>query len=776
MLSRAGFIFEKIPIKSTETPHKIIIEKQGPIIFYLNQLTESMVKMMQQNVLRIITSVLMMLTQSVIAQQFDKDYSPIQSKGKIPKLFLENAKELTEAETKKLPDDKDKAVKTQFVTANNYFIKDLLMSGDVLINDAISSYLNRVAAEVVEQNPVYAGQSMHIFVTKSPEVNAYAFDKGIIFVNIGLIAQVENEAQLAYILSHEMVHINKKHSVTEYIVNKKSESQHTYDRTSEEEQKLARYRFSKEQEREADIEGLSLIKKTAYSAKAVMGAFDVMQYSYLPFELVEFKKTFFEDKYLKLPDTLILKKVSAIKSNEDYDDSKSSHPNIYKRRLSIEEDISSISDAGRKKYLVSEDEFKKIREMARFELCRTYLLKRDYVNAIYAAYILLQKYPDNFYLKKIVAKGLYNIAINKSSKEYDYKVSSIGSDSYTIEDYEKIEGESQRLYYLMDQLSTKEANVIALSYVYKLTKQNPGDKTLSMLTDSLFSCLVKINSLYPNDFSKLTKEEALKSDSLKLKPGAQVAEAEDAEEESKYSKIKKLKIIQTIEDNVSDNEQFIKYAFVELMKDDDFMNRFRKMTKGADTDPGTNDNIRTTSKKKKVVNTNEFLGIDKVLFVDPYYQKLLIKNGEKEIQYYTSEEKQSKLMTIQEKCADRLGLQYIRLSTKSLSENDIETYNDLALINDWITERFKHGNSNENIECSEAMNGFIAKRGVKYLALNGVQNNNKKTNSYLFLLFDLESGDVKQFEIKNNRAKDSNDLLTMYVYNSLFHVATKPKK
>lgn len=735
-----------------------------------------MIRIKEQNTLLLIVCVLLTVTQSVIAQQFEKDYTPIQSTGVIPKLFLEKARDLTEIEINKLPEDKDKAVKRQFVMANNYFIKDLLMSGDVLINDPISAYLNKVAAEIVKQNPAYASQGIKIFVTKSPDVNAYAFDKGIIFVNVGLIAQVENEAQLAYILSHEMVHINKKHSVTEFILNKQYDD-HDYNRANEEEETLARYRFSKEQERDADVEGLNLIKNTEYSTKSVMGAFDVMQYSYLPFELVEFKKSFFEDNYLKLPDTLILKKVAEIKSNEDYDDSKSSHPNIYKRRLSIADDLKSIPEAGRKKYLVSEEEFKRVREMARFELCRTYLLKREYVEAIYAAYILLQKYPDNLYLKKIVAKGLYNIAVNKSQKEYTYKVSAISNGNYIIEDYEKIEGESQRLYYLMDQLSAREINVVALSYVYKLAKQNPGDKTLPVLTDSLFSCLVKINKLYPNDFSTLSRDQSLKTDSLKLTPVAQTSEKEEETEETKYSKIKKLKIIQTMEGDVSDDKLLIKYAFVEFMKDSDFMTRFRKMTNGADKSESTNEQYtNTNSSKKEAAKKEEFLGIDKILFVDPYYQKVLTRANRREIQYYSSEDKQAKLMAIQEKCANQLGLQYARISTKSLTENDMETYNDLALINDWLAERFKHGNSNENIETSEAMKNLIAKKGAKYLALNGVQNNNRKSNSYLFLLFDLETGDVKQFEIKNNRAKDSNDLLTLYVYNSLFHVSKKPKK
>ena len=39
---------------------------------------------------------------------------------------------------------------------------------------------------------------VRIYVTKSPYVNAFSTDQGVIMINIGLIAQLENEAQLAY--------------------------------------------------------------------------------------------------------------------------------------------------------------------------------------------------------------------------------------------------------------------------------------------------------------------------------------------------------------------------------------------------------------------------------------------------------------------------------------------------------------------------------------------------------------------------------------------------
>lgn len=703
---------------------------------------------------------------SLKAQQLSKDYTPLKSSGSLPEVFLKSAQEQSDEEIKKLSADREKQTKQQFILANNYFIQDLLLSGQVLVNDPLTNYVNKVAAEVIEQNPGIGSQSVKIFVTKSPDVNAYAFDKGFIFVNIGLLAQLENEAQLAYVLAHELVHVNKKHSVTEYLENKRNEKDIAADRAEAEDKILTMYRFSKEQETDADMTGLDLIKKTNYSTKAIMGAFDVMQYSYLPFELPEFKKSFLEDENLKIPDTLNLKKTSAIKANDDYDDSKSSHPNIRKRRMAIDDDVKNIADTGRKKYLVSEEEFKSTREIARFELCRIYLLRRDYINAIYAAYILLQKYPDNLYLKKIVSKSLYNITVSKSGRSGSNYVHLGNASSYTIENYENIEGASQRLYYLFDHLTAKEANVISLSYVYKASKQFPGDKTLSLLTDSLFSCLVNSNNLYLNDFSRKTLKEA--NDTTKK---IVVAEAEPVEE-SKYATIKRLQA----SEEQNNSTGFIKYAFVDQLKDDDFVKRFRKAAKGKDHE--TSDDYvsskKKTTKNSKSIN-DELLGIDKVIFLDPYYKRVKRVQNDIIVKYEESDEKQQKLMETQKKCADMLALKYETISAVNLSATDMARYNEIALINEWLTERFRHGDDEEFMECSESMKELIAKQGTKYIALTGIYNSNKKDNTYVFMLLDLETGKVRRSEIKTNHSKDANDLVHSYVYNSLFHVVKKPK-
>lgn len=722
----------------------------------------------------------------VVFAQYEKNYSPLKSSGALPEEFLKTARSLSEEDIKTIGYGTDRIAKQQFTISSNYFLRDLLLSGDVLINDPLGNYVNKVADELLKNDPELRKQ-IHIYVTKSPHVNAHAFDKGFVFINAGLLAQLENEAQLAYVIAHEITHVVKKHSVNQYIENiKLDKGTSTYETGSYEARNIAKYRFSQENETEADAEGLVRIKESGYSVKALSGAFDVLQYSYLPFELIDFKKSFFEDEHLILPDTVFLKKTSEIKANDDYDDTKSTHPNIRKRRGAVEPELQVADEASRKKYLISEEEFKKAREIARFESCRLYLIDRDYINAIYAAYILLEKYPENLYLKKIVAKALYNIAISESSSnrnksKYTYSVANnarLNSRSYSIPDYEKIEGPSQRLYYMLDNLDAKELNTLALSYTYRAYKKNPEDAFLSSLTDSLFSELVNSNDLYLGDFSKSTKAQILALDTVK----APAEVVDTTAEESKYSKIKKQQ--QKVE--ISTDENFTKYAFVGLLQDTEFVKRYTKASKGLTRKAEEKKDLLTYKERRKLEeqiakeNKNKYtlLGLEKVLFLEPFYMKVKSVGGEEMINYFESEEKQVKLAEIQKKCAEKLKLGYETMSTKNMTTTDIDRYNLNSILNDWLTERFNHGdNSDELIVGTEEMKTLIEKYGTKYLAWTGVYNEKSRRshNTYFFILFNMESGEVMKYETRYTKSKDNTDLVTSFVYNSLMHVVKKPK-
>jgi predicted Zn-dependent protease len=55
--------------------------------------------------------------------------------------------------------------------------------------------------------------SFDIKIINDPNLNAFAFPNGVIYVHTGVLARMENEAQLAALLAHEMTHCTHRHSL-----------------------------------------------------------------------------------------------------------------------------------------------------------------------------------------------------------------------------------------------------------------------------------------------------------------------------------------------------------------------------------------------------------------------------------------------------------------------------------------------------------------------------------------------------------------------------------
>lgn len=107
--------------------------------------------------------------------------------------------------------------------------EDKLNVEDVLYdNPDAQAYVNRVGQSLIPQG------SKHLYafkVTLNPYPEARALTNGTIYVSTGMLALAQNEAQLAYILGHEIAHIEQSHwfddVVIERYVRGKNEQQST---------------------------------------------------------------------------------------------------------------------------------------------------------------------------------------------------------------------------------------------------------------------------------------------------------------------------------------------------------------------------------------------------------------------------------------------------------------------------------------------------------------------------------------------------------------------
>jgi predicted Zn-dependent protease len=94
--------------------------------------------------------------------------------------------------------------------------EQLLDGSGLLYEDSETrQYVNAVAAKI-QPADVYAKIPFRVEVIKDARLNAFAFPNGVIYVHTGILARMENEAQLATLLAHEMTHCTHRHAVKRF--------------------------------------------------------------------------------------------------------------------------------------------------------------------------------------------------------------------------------------------------------------------------------------------------------------------------------------------------------------------------------------------------------------------------------------------------------------------------------------------------------------------------------------------------------------------------------
>jgi predicted Zn-dependent protease len=84
-------------------------------------------------------------------------------------------------------------------------------SGKVYDDPLLEEYLSRIADRLVGDEVKEAGgPGVRVTVFRDPTLNAFAMPNGRLYVHTGLLARVENEAQLATILGHELTHVTNR--------------------------------------------------------------------------------------------------------------------------------------------------------------------------------------------------------------------------------------------------------------------------------------------------------------------------------------------------------------------------------------------------------------------------------------------------------------------------------------------------------------------------------------------------------------------------------------
>ncbi|MBF0523164.1 MAG: M48 family metalloprotease [Candidatus Omnitrophica bacterium] len=112
--------------------------------------------------------------------------------------------------TNKFQADKDEASQwKECEEAQRTLIKSNFVCEDAGLNEYVNQVLHKMTGAIEEKS----GVTLKAYVIKDPNFNACAFPNGVIFVHTGLLANLDNEAQLATILGHEATHVFHRHGL-----------------------------------------------------------------------------------------------------------------------------------------------------------------------------------------------------------------------------------------------------------------------------------------------------------------------------------------------------------------------------------------------------------------------------------------------------------------------------------------------------------------------------------------------------------------------------------
>lgn len=339
---------------------------------------------------------------NLIAQKLVQD--PLICEGQIPLSFRVDL----EAEIfKQVSEDtlfKSKNDREDYFTGGTFFINSLYQSGMVLFNDTVSRYLNQLKNKLLKLHPNWQNE-IHVYLVKSAAVNAFTTPDGGIFINMGLISRLNNEDELAFVLSHEIGHYVKKHSIQGYIKNKEIDQKSRKENEKELSSALQKCQYSQKSEMEADLWGLTLFEDSGYSWNAIPTVFEILKNSNLPVFDVDHSIALYGSSYYTIDAALLDSvnlKVNRVKEAEDSEFS--SHPAPEKRKTILLENAQKSNQN-----ITLSNSFNHCKSVCNYNLLNQYTLNFDFFEGLYMSSYLLNSDPNNAYLQYHLIRNLYGI-------------------------------------------------------------------------------------------------------------------------------------------------------------------------------------------------------------------------------------------------------------------------------------------------------------------------------------------------------------------------------
>jgi predicted Zn-dependent protease len=200
----------------------------------------------------------------------------------------------------------------ELLEQSEQFERQLEKNGSIYDDEELDKYLDQVGQAVIPPGGPPDRVRWRFRVIRDPYINAFSLPNGSIYLNTGLLAQLENESQLAGVMAHECAHVIKRHAFSEnkklrkkardkYILDMVSTWAPVFGTTGTAVSLLADtvrtvlvatvFGYSRELEREADVYAADRLIELNYDAEELLRTFRLLETSYE----AEYVKLYYRD-------------------------------------------------------------------------------------------------------------------------------------------------------------------------------------------------------------------------------------------------------------------------------------------------------------------------------------------------------------------------------------------------------------------------------------------------------------------------------------------------
>ncbi|HEV8283439.1 MAG TPA: M48 family metallopeptidase, partial [Chitinophagaceae bacterium] len=320
-------------------------------------------------------------------------------------------------------------------------ISSLWQSSRPLTSPDANNYLQSIVKKIITANPDIKGTDARIVFTRDWWPNAFSMGDGSIAINAGLMIFLDNEAELVFVICHELAHYHLDHSgktIKKYVetinseayqkeLKKLSKQQYRVGQQTEELAKSMTFdsrRHNRDNEAEADRWAFQHMKNTGYDCGAIKTALTSLNKmdDSLLFKPLVLEQTFnfneypFKKKWVE--------KESAIFSqlNEDdapltkkEKDSLKTHPDCERRIAFLEDSLERMALQSGKKFLVDERIFKQLKKDLFLEMIEECFTEKSLSRNLYYNLLMLQAGENTSMAVYSVSRCLNHIYENQKA-------------------------------------------------------------------------------------------------------------------------------------------------------------------------------------------------------------------------------------------------------------------------------------------------------------------------------------------------------------------------